>query len=488
MTKYAWILNRNTARKVKWEDWGYQLELLEHFLLYPELVICKARQLGITWLLAGYAVWKALFSDGAKILIMSGNEDKAWDVKSKCLYIWKNLPEFLQVPLIHEGRGWMDFENGSEIRAIPSTERAGAGTDATLVIRDELREHPCGHQNFVAISPCIDSGGQIIDLSTYDKYTPLDKNHFAQRVEKAMTGSTKVMSESGIEFYDGIEHAKLIFVGWKLRPVRSEGLTLEEWWDREIVPKYTPQDREQEYPETLEEAIRPPVTTAYFDVQSLNDMLYHVSEPLDVREINTYNGSIQIWKKPLIGRDYIVFTDPSDGYDPFASVVMDGNTSEWVAIATGKMKADEVARVHDELVRYYNDAFNDGETNARAGGKFIKTLQDLDTPNMAPRRDTSGNIVKGKGGEILYGWYTTPEHRKIMLDDYEPAIRTGQVAIHYRPAIDQHRYFIKDDQGKLRASTGHDDFVMAGAGAWNLQKYLPSSQAIKIRTFIPGRR
>lgn len=405
---------------------------------------------------------------------MSGNESKAWDLIAKCRFIWKNLPDFMQVPLAHEARGWLAFGNGSEIRAIPSTERAGAGTDATLVVRDELREHPEGHANYVAISPCIDSGGQIIDLSTYDKYTPYDQNHFAQRVSKGMKGAVKQEVMPNFEFYDGVEHACLIFLGWPLRPVRMENLTLQEWYAKEVIPKYSPQDREQEYPATLAEAIAPPVTTSFFNVHAVNEMLLQVVPPLqDVTGINTFNGVVHVWKLPVVGRSYVVATDPSDGIeDPFATVVMDKQTGEWVAIATAKYKADQAAVVHDSLVRSYNNAYNSCETNANSGGKFIQTLEKLETPNLAPRRDTKGQIVRAKNASVVKGWYTTPEHKDIMLDDFEEAIRLNLISVHHRDAIDQFRNFIKDENGKKRASTGHDDFVMAGALAWQLQRYI----------------
>lgn len=476
LTHYVFILTRtNPPRKTKWQEWDYLVELTKLFSEHPEIVICKARQLGISWLLAAYGLWKALFNQGANILLMSGNESKAWDLLSKCRFIYDNLPDFMRPKLLHAGMGWLALENNSEIKAIASTERAGAGTDATLVIRDELREHPCGHENYVAISPCIDSGGQLVDLSTYDKYTPFDKNHFAQRVEKGKKGAERHNIIDGMEFYDGVEHSKLVFLGWKLRPVRMESLTLEQWWEREVLPKYSPQDREQEYPASLDEALRPPETTSFFDVQSVNDMLLNVIPHLpDVREVNTRNGMVKIWSKPVTGTKYCIYSDPSDGMeDPFVIVVMEKNTGEWVAIARGFVKADVAAEIHDSLVRYYNDAYNSYEANAQSGGKFGMTLDKLDTPHQAPRRDPKGKIILVKGVSVRGIFIAGSEFKRLMLDDYEEAIRANLIRVHDREAINEHRAFIKDDNGRLRASSGHDDYVTAGAGAWYLQKYIP---------------
>ena len=77
LSKYAWILNRNTGQRVKWEPWDFQLDLLSNFLSHPEIVILKARQLGVSWLVAGYALWTVLFSAGAKVLMLSQGEEEA---------------------------------------------------------------------------------------------------------------------------------------------------------------------------------------------------------------------------------------------------------------------------------------------------------------------------------------------------------------------------------------------------------------------------
>ncbi len=486
LTKYAVIQDRNTAQVVKWQPWQYQLDLLTLFQIYPEIVIAKARQLGITWLVTGYGLWKALFSPSAKILYMSAKEDLAWQLVSKSSFIRDNLPPYLRRPSMHTGKAYVDFAgNSSEIQALASVAGAGRGTDATLIVRDELRDHPEGKANFLAVSPAIDAGGQLIDLSTYNKYDL--ENHFSERVASFLTESTRIDYKSGIVVFekqrvvgDKIRKSCLVFLGWNIRPIREQGLTNDEWFQLKVIPRYSESDREQEYPLTIEEMLRQPKTRQFFDIDALNEIeLLGRPAPLSkVDDIDTRNGIIKIWVKPIVGRKYICFTDPSNGIeDPFASVVIDWQTGEQVAGAGAKITAKDVAVIHDSLVRYYNNAFNTGETNAQAGGAFIDAIKDLNTPNLAPRRSPDGKIIPGK-----IGWYTTEPLKDRMLNDYREGIRKRLVIVHDKEALSQHRQFVQPEgETKPRSVHGtHDDWIMAFAGAYYLKRLFVPQDAYKI--------
>lgn len=473
LQRYAHIQNQNEAKKVKWEPWQYQIDLLTLFRQYPEIIILKARQLGISWLVSGYADWTANFKDDARVLMLSYKENEAFELLSKARYIYESLPDFLRRPLDNMSRGWLSFKDWhSEIKTFPSTSEAGIGYNATLVIRDELARHPFGKENYANISPTIDSGGQIIDLSTIDKSNP--DNHFTERIRRALKGSEKHVLSSGIEYYTGGESkACLIFLGWKLRPTRIDGMSVEEWFETRIIHKYEPMQIEEQYPSSLDEALRPSAITAFFDFKALNDMMLQVDTPLrNFNDFDTYNGMVRVYKPPVLGRIYAVFTDPSNGIaDPFVTIVMDARTGEGVCTAVGNIPAQEVARIHDTLVRAYNNAYNTGEVNAMAGGSFIDTLKTLETPNIVPRRLPDGKIAPNK-----IGWYSTKPMRDNSLHELKEAVRKQLITIHDREAVEELRFFQQTESGKLEApGHKHDDWVMAWAGAWMISRYIPLS-------------
>lgn len=473
---YAWIQNRNTGQTVKWQLWPYLSDLIDLLLSERELVLFKARQIGWTWLLAGVADWHVLFKEAAKGLFMSQGEDEAWDTLGKAKFIISHLPQFLQPTQRHpDSRSILDFEShDSIIKAMPSTKDAGRATDATFIFRDELKAHPYGRDNFVSVGPAIDGGGQLVDLSTIDKSDA--NNHFTERVNRAMAGAHRQDLPSGLTVFRGGESgATLIFGGWKLRPVREENMGLTEWWDLRIKPKYTEFDREQEYPETIEEALRPAQARAFFDLQATEAMLGDILTPLQgIGELNIHQDMVKLYKLPQVGREYIVFTDPSDGVeDPFHTVVIDSKTWEGVAEAEGMTKADVCAQIHDELVKFYNKAYNTWEANAFAGGKFGETIKLLNTPNQAPRRNTeTGQIIKDKPG-----WWTSSNLKKTMVYSLEEAIRKRLIICHNKTSIDQFAHFFVPEGGEPQMPRGmHDDALMAWGGAWQLRKYKPAGE------------
>ena len=71
-----------------------------------------------------------------------------------------------------------------------------------------------------------------------------------------------------------------------------------------------------------------------------------------------------------------------------------------MASATGKVKVDFVAKIHDYLVRTYNAASNSYEYTGSVGGSLQVTLDNLETPNQAPRRKPDGKIVPEKKGFV----------------------------------------------------------------------------------------
>jgi len=436
---------------------GYIFDLIETMACTREIVILKARQLFISWLMCAYAVWSAVFHDYAKVLLLSYKEEGgSWELIDKCLFIYNALPDFIKRELDSDTRSQIGFKHGnSRIKALPSTETAGTGYTATLVIRDELEKHPYAEKNFAAIGPTVDAGGQMIDLSTIEKSAP--DSHFRKRYISAKTGS----------------NTQAVFLGWRLRPVRQEGLSLDDWFKQNIEKKYTKLQIEQEYPETEDQALSPPETTAFFDRAALNDMEWDVIRVLETR----HSEQVKIYVPPIIGRKYVAFLDPSDGSeDPHAGIIMDFQTDEVVAETHGFCKADQCAKQFDELVREYNQAFNDFESNASVGGKVSEVLAALGTPNRRVNR-----YVKG---EPMYGWYTggnsANSTRRDMIWELEEAVRKRKVRVHNKDIITELKSFIQPP-GEAPCPMGgaHDDYIMALGGCLLIAKEMPSQTLYK---------
>jgi len=461
------IADEGNQRTINWQPWPYLIDLINVFQNNKEVVILKARQLGLTWLVVSYALWKVLFFSNTKVLLISKTGESAEELigggegaPGKAKFIYSNLPDFMKLKLGRDTQGKIDFPTrNSSMQSLMSNEYAGSGSTASLVIRDELELHPCAELNYGSIRPTIDSGsGQLIDLSSPKKNISIAKSHFKTRYVEAKNGTNRAVP---------------IFLPWHLRPIRKEGETLEDWFEG-IKKDYKPWEVEQEYPSNEEEALGTLGTLKFFDDNIMKQMSSMI--PLQQEDLPTHNGVIQYFKPPAVGERYVLFTDPSDGVeDPFHTVVVKHNTGEEVARAHGKVKANIAALYHDELVRLYNNAFNSYEKNGQAGGTFSEVISSLETPNMAARRNPDGKVVKGEG------WYTTPEWKRKMLWDLEQSVRDRAFVIHDQYTIDEFNAFIIPEGGEPQATSGfHDDTVMAWAGVLQLGKVYISPDSLKI--------
>lgn len=194
-------------------------------------MVVKARQLGVSWLLAAYALWTAMYRDGATVLELSQGQAEAYELLGKSRDIWDHLDLSVRVPLETDSAGELGFVGGGRILALPATQRAGRSYTATLVIADEAAFHPWAQQNYVAYKPTLDGGGQLLMVST----------------AKGAAGFFHDMywaSERGETPY------RARFIPWHARPGRDAA-----WLERERSSfKGLPGEFAQEYPATAAEA------------------------------------------------------------------------------------------------------------------------------------------------------------------------------------------------------------------------------------------
>ena len=430
--------------------WGFQKTLLKTFLDNRFVIVLKARQLGISWLACAFALWTALFFENAKVLLMSQGEKEAFELISKCKFMLDHLPTFLRQRLDTEQKGWLRFpELYSEIVALPSTEKAGRSFNATVIINDEYEYHEYAEQNYSAIKPTIGKHGKFICMSTADTEKP--STFFKALYLASKKGDNEFVS---------------IFLPATSRPDRSEEDIVK------LAMGMAAHRKQGEYPMTEDDALTIVKTRKYFDASVLATMRLAALHTKPIKhEVSDRLPSIKIWKLPLVGRNYCVVTDPSDGKeDPHASIVMDSVTSECVASSHGKLPADQVAVVHDSLVRLYNNALNTYELNARAGGMFSEKMKALNTPNQCDYLG-SNLLLEPKRGK---GWYTFPKiNQDTFLPLLEESVRMGQIMMYDIDCIDEfNQYFVPEGGVARHPEGGHDDYINAWARALFLRRFI----------------
>jgi len=427
---------------IKFQSWPHLTSLLDDFLNHRLLIIGKARQIGITWLLAFYSVWKAKFFENVRVLVFSQGESEAHDVIGKCKFIDDNLPDWMRELRNPDSAGVIGFPaTNSEIKAFPSTQKAGRSTDATLVITDEAEYHEYVDVNYTAVRPTISGGGQHIICSTANPLVTADKSFFKRMYIGAANG------ENGYH---------KVFLPWHVRPDRDE-----EWLKEETRGMLAWQAA-AEYPSVEEDMLATLMTMPFFDNEILRVWLDNAPEPIKYEPLARH-PTVKVWKPPIVGRRYAVFTDPSDGKtDPHVIICKDVQTGEWVCTSHGKVKADYCAQIHHDVVKAYNDAWNSYEINAIAGGIMSQRLVDLNTPNQCKRLTPEGNL---KNTETRVGQFTGATAKKTQRDMLAQAILEQSIRIYDKDAMKELMAFYIPEGGDPTAPRGgHDDYISAGGG------------------------
>jgi len=380
--------------------------------------------------------------------MISKKEDDAFDMIGRCRFMDTHLPDWLKTRRDPDQQGKLGFpDTTSEIKAEPSTVDAGRSTDATLVVTDEWEFHPYARENFAATKPTIDAGGKFIGLSTADP-TKLD-TFFKEKYHEAKSGMSQFQK---------------VFLNALARPGRTM-----EWLDR-VTHDLSDTQKQGEYPLTENDMLSLVKSRKVFDPDALLFMRANAALPIKHELSDKYKGIVKIFKPTVVGFRYFLFDDPSEGIeDPHAISVHEFQSGDQVATSRAKIPADQVAMIHDELVRYYNDAFNSHELNARGGGIVSDRLNTLGTPNRCPFVDTNGTLnLKGK-----LGWHTGKTLRDKMIWGLEEAIRLYQVKINDVDFIDEMLNFVQlEGQDPSAPKGGHDDTIFATGGAWAIRKYI----------------
>ena len=150
--------------------WDHLAAVTDLLLTRRLVAILKARQIGVSWLLAAYTLWVVLYHEGAVALLISKGQNEAGDLLDKVKFIHQQLPQWLQKRVgVSSGQELSFPDMHSKITALPSTENAGRSEAATLVVQDEADFHEHLDSNYAAIKPTVDAGGQLIMASTANK-------------------------------------------------------------------------------------------------------------------------------------------------------------------------------------------------------------------------------------------------------------------------------------------------------------------------------
>ena len=436
--------------------YDYQEDVIRALFLYREVIVCKARQLGLTELIAAYIVYRLRWPHRTALLLSRG-KDAAGEALVKARTAWANLPEKERVPALNRQRtSTLELQNGSRLLPQPATESAGRTFNAQFLVLDEWAHQEFQAEIFAAAAPTMSAGNQIIGLSSANGVG----NEFHRQWELAQQG--------------GGMHP--IFLPWHVRPGRTQ-----EWYDQ-TTRTYEGWQKAQEFPTTPDEAFvlsgRP-----RFDGAALSEIARGTQEPLEVIPLGVSAeghtaGFARVWGRPVPGQRYVCGADPAEGLvkgDYSAAVILDWSSGVEMVELHGHWEPEEFARHLADVCRAYNGAYLGVERNNHGHAVLLALSTLHQYPALYAHQEYDQHSV---AGVPRLGWATTAKSKPLMIDALAETIRERRP---YRNAlfVSEARTYAVQDNGATGASGSmHDDRIMSYSIAEMLRRFAPPEERL----------
>ena len=416
--------------KVHFNLYPYQKSVLYQFVKDRFNIILKFRQAGITELISMYCLWLAMYHPNKKINIISIKDTTAKKVLKKIKYMYKNLPSYLQVPIVNGRTGeygsasMIEFNNGSFIESIPTSSEAGRSESLSLLVIDEAAIVRWADQIWAAAFPTLSTGGSAIVNST-----PYGiGNFYHSKWVDAIAG--------GNEFTP-------IRLFWRMHPERDI-----EWYNQmstALGPKRTAQEIDGDFLSSGNSVFD------LMDIKAIEDCLSEF--PIIKRR---YNGQYLQFNEPEPDKDYFIGADVATGratdYSSFTCMDKGG---EEQAVYKGRMSVDKYARLLGDTGQLFNWATLAPESND-VGLAVTSMLQAEGYPKLYYFQ----KMVKKKGKtkpevDTAPGWLTTSKNRPVIIDGLEADIRNDVITCKDPFFVYEAKTFIYDSLGRPVAMGKH---------------------------------
>jgi hypothetical protein len=438
--KYG-IIQHPVKGKVNFNLYDFQEKALHSFMNSDYNVVLKARQLGLSTLTAGYALWMMTFQHDKNILVIATKQDTAKNLVTKVRVMHANLPAWLKQPCVEDNKLSLRYRNGSQIKAVASSEESGRSEALSLLIIDEAAFIDKIDTIWAASQQTLATGGKALIIST-----PNGVGNFFHKVWTE--------AESGINDFNFIR------LHWSLHPDRDDEWRKEQ--DKLLGPSLAAQECDCDF-----------ITSGRSVIDGLilekireND----VREPMERRGVDS---NYWIWQPPNYTKNYVVSADVSrgDGTDYSAFHIIDVETLEQVAEYRGKISTQDFGNMLVNVATEYNNALLVVENN-NIGWAAIQQVIDREYENLfytskdlqyVDVQHQMTNKYRTQERNMVPGFSTTQKTRPLIIAKLEEMFREESVNVHSQRLIDELFVFIYNGN-RAEALIGYnDDLVMSFA-------------------------
>jgi hypothetical protein len=414
-------------------------------------IVLKARQMGISTWVAGRFFLKTVTQPGTLSMQVAHTQEAAEEIFRVVRRFHNQLPEALREGVLRTSRAnarslvfpELDSEYRVETAGDPN---AGRGLTVQNLHGSEVARWPGDARATLAglLATLPTDGGEVVLESTaqgahgcfYDEWMSAEANGWMRHFFPWWWEASYRLDGGGDA---GSEEEREL--------VSKYGLTREQIAFRRRLQRQFGVLARQEYPESADDCFLAS-GSCVFDTEAIDRRLREVSTPIDRR----WAGTLEIWLKPMAGREYLVAVDPAGGGsegDYAAMQVLDAGTGLQCAEFQGRCGLLELAERAATLAREYNGAMLIVERNNHGAGVLAYLIG---TVQYARLYQQDGQA----------GWLTTTLSRPRVLEQVERLLGEGAESVMSARLLREMKTFVRDARGRTGAAQGqHDDLVMA---------------------------
>jgi hypothetical protein len=247
ISEYVYIEDKENPEGIsKFNLWPEQKRALQKIIEKQFIIILKARQLGLTWLVLVWTLWMMLKTKGFLAIAISKRDDPdAIELSNRIQLIIRYLPKWLIRERTTATRNWngLTYEandheitiyrpdgEASRFMTLPASPDTAHSFTANVVILDEWALHPFGEAIWTGAYPTMNRAGysgKVIGLSTGRRNTLFEK---IWNLAKA----------GMVNFY-------AIFLNWRSDPRRDD-----KWYEQ--TKRILPNTYRSQYPASESDA------------------------------------------------------------------------------------------------------------------------------------------------------------------------------------------------------------------------------------------
>ena len=425
---------------INFNTFPFQDDCVSDFNKHRFNIILKSRQLGLSTLVAAYSVWQAIFYKEKNILIIATKLAVAQNFIRKVKTYIKSMPSWLLVPVITaNNKQQVEFSNGSQIKAVPTSEDAGRSEALSLLIVDEAAFVRNFDELWMGLYPTLSTGGRAILLST--------PNGVGGQYHEIYTKAERKENK--------FNHIKLL---WDVHPERGD-----EWFEKET--------KNMSQKQVAQELLCDFASSG--DTFLTNDVLDKIriltNQPI---EKSGPNYNVWFWEYPVEGTQYILSADIARGDSgDYSTFHVLNTTNQNVSVEfKGKITPDHFASLIYDIARRFNNAQICPENNAY-GYSVISKLSELAYKNIYFSSEKEKyKYLYGEGNNIgKAGFNTNKESRELILANFEESLRNGRIKSRSQRLYAELKTFVWNGKKAMAMKGYNDDLVMSLAiGCWLL--------------------